>query len=937
VSQLPEYVAIDLETTGIDSKAERITEVGCVRFDTEGPIDRFSTFIDPGIGIPYRIRLLTNIEQDDVQGAPSIASVRDSLEEFLGDRPVVGQNISFDLNFLAAAGITPGGPALDTFELGTLVLPTLPNHSLRSMAAHFGIEFPVQHRALPDAEAAMQVFLALRKHAAGLPPDVLAELGRLAEIAKWPLGRLFEELADEAGGWGAERALRPAWLIPPSRPEALARRDEVLHVPPRLVDAALSPDRAATAIPDFEERREQAIMAKAVARTLSEGDNLVVEAGTGVGKSIAYLLPAATFALRNDARVVVSTDTISLQEQLLQNDVPIVQRMLAAAGVDGDLRATQLKGRRNYVCLKRWSSLRRSGHLSPEEARLLARLLIWLPQTQTGDRSELNLGQTEDRAWGRVSADEENCLGTNCPFVLDGTCFLLRSRQRAEEAHLVVVNHALLLSDVAADGRVIPGYQELIVDEAHNLEDEATRILGFQAGQSEFDAALDRVQTPATEGSLAIVAALRMAVRVSPDPGRLALRLDPLVADVESDAVRCRLDTAGLFEAVSSFMRLQLGALDRNRVSENRLLLTKAVRSQPDWFQVEVAWGTLADSLAKLGTGLGQLVDRLSDLETGDLVEVDELHTMAARAGLEIQDLRRHAADILDRHRPGLIAWLDASKNLDKVEMASAPLEVNETLAERLFTRKRSVVLTGATLSTEGSCDYLRGRLGLEEASELILGSPFDFERSTQMLVPTDLPEPSQPNYQKGIERAVIDLVRASQGRALVLLTSNSAVKATRNGIRHELEESKILVLGQGIDGSPRQLLQTLMSNPRTVILGSASFWEGVDITGEALSLLLMARLPFPVPTEPVYAARAELFDDPFSEYALPQAVLRFRQGFGRLIRRKTDRGVFAVLDRRITTREYGQAFFGSVPRMHVVQEPLAALPARVERWLAPR
>jgi DNA polymerase-3 subunit epsilon/ATP-dependent DNA helicase DinG len=245
------------------------------------------------------------------------------------------------------------------------------------------------------------------------------------------------------------------------------------------------------------------------------------------------------------------------------------------------------------------------------------------------------------------------------------------------------------------------------------------------------------------------------------------------------------------------------------------------------------------------------------------------------------------------------------------------------------------VVLTSATLSTEGHLQYLRQRVGLEESRELLLGSPFDYASSTLVLVPQGMPDPGAPGYQAALESVVLDLCRASQGRALVLFTSYAALRATHAAVRAPLEEEGILVLGHGIDGSPKQLLQTLRENPRTVLLGTASFWEGVDVVGEALSLLVVARLPFTVPTEPVFVARSGLYDEPFAQYAVPQAVLRFKQGFGRLIRRKTDRGVVAVLDRRVKSKRYGAGFLRSLPPCTVREEPIRNLPGAVAGWLS--
>ncbi len=924
-----EYVAIDLETTGLDVESDRVTEVGCVRFDERGPIERFSSLVNPGKEIPYRIRVLTGIEQRDVEGAPIFGEITQRLRKFIGDRPVVGQNISFDVNFLAAEGLRLASPAYDTFEMASLLVPALPEYSLRHIASHLGIAFPVQHRALPDAEAAMQVFLALRRRAAELDIGILAELARLAPAAKYSFAPLLEELSAAAGP-AEVIEISPAWLIPPVRSEPLRARDQTLGVRPAEIEQALTlPARRPDAFPGFEDRREQLLMAKAVGSALSAGEHLVVEAGTGTGKSLAYLVPAALFALRNGSRVVVSTDTISLQEQLLAQEIPATRTLLAGSGVTNELRATQLKGRQNYLCLRRWSALRRSATLAPEEARLLARLLVWLPRTETGDRAELNLTPAEEAVWNRISADTESCLATGSPFVQDGTCFMLRARQRAEDAHVVVVNHALLLSDVARGGRSIPSYHEIIIDEAHNLEDEATQQFGFRADAADLTALLDRIGSRATEGVLSLAGTARFAVDRLSRADRLRSRLSPEIDELEILVATCRVQAAQLFEAIVGFVRLQ-----EPGERETRLLLTRSVRAQPDWIQVELAWESLAVSLDRLSE-LIEAIGALIEEEGGGEPAVDELGSMAVSAKAAVDLLRQGLHGVLDRHIEAVIAWVDASRGPQQLAIASAPLEVNGLLQARLFDEKRAVVLTGATLSAHGSCDYLQSRVGTGGAKELILGSPFEYERSTLVGLPTDIPEPEQAGYQAAIERAVIELTRASGGRALVLVTSHSALRATRAGIREALERDGILVLGQGVDGSARQLLQALKTNSRTVLLGAASFWEGVDVTGEALSLLLMTRLPFPVPTDPIFASRAELFEDPFSEFSVPQAVLRFKQGFGRLIRRKTDRGAFVVLDRRIQTRSYGEAFLGALPRTAVVRESASSIAERVGRWLS--
>jgi len=429
----PTYIALDIETTGLDPEADEVTEVAAVKFDETRVLDTFHTLLNPHQPMPYRIERLTGISQESLRDAPSFTAVASDLASFLGDLPLVGQNIAFDISFLERRGVPPAGPAYDTYDLARLLLPQLPDYSLRRLAQHLGVKFPVRHRALADAEAARQVFLALRERLAERPPAILAELERLAALAGWGLRRLFRELLEEGRGErplpGSARTLDESavGVIPRPRDGArpLSSVEDRQPVDPEEVEALLE---GLTSLPNFERRPEQAAMARAVAEALSPGAHLIVEAGTGVGKSLAYLLPAACFALRNRTRVVISTNTISLQEQLQGQDVPILRRALEAwspgEGRPAELRVAQLKGRRNYLCLLRWAALRHSQALSPAEAKLLARLLLWLPATETGDRALLNLGHTFAHALEAWAGYSDRLLHGEAVAI--GMCLALR-------------------------------------------------------------------------------------------------------------------------------------------------------------------------------------------------------------------------------------------------------------------------------------------------------------------------------------------------------------------------------------------------------------------------------------------------------------------------------------------------------------------------------
>jgi predicted DnaQ family exonuclease/DinG family helicase len=939
-----EYVALDLEMTGVDLETDDIIEVGAVRFTADGPRARFSTLVNPGRPLPRRIAALTGIRTEELAAAPPFTEVAERLVRFVGDAPVVGQHVDWDLAFLKKHGLVAAGPVFDTAQIAELLLPGRPDYSLRSLARLLDVEFPVQHRALPDAEAAMAVFLRLLERARRVDPLVLDEIVRLTANTSWPLRHFFRAVTAGAPRRGEGRrrhdlegmpldvAPSPADLPPPLTANQRLRSVTPVEVAAVFEAAGRDPER----FPGFERRPEQVTMAEAVAETLSGQGTLVVEAGTGTGKSLAYLVPAACFALRNNARVVVSTNTIALQEQITNKDVPQLYRLLEAGAPDDirprvpELRVAQIKGRRNYLCLQRLASLRRAGAQNEVEARFLARILLWLQVTESGDRAELSLSPEEEPLWNRVCAQDSACFAGPSYYVRNGTCLLLRARRRAEGAHIVVANHALLLSDLAAGGHALPSYERLIVDEAHNLEDEATTQFGFQAGQGHLLEYLDGLWLRTAGRESGLVADLHAALRLVPETDP-AYRLHAAAEVVAAAVQRARAHVPELFARVGEFVA-QHG--DNGGEYDHRLLLTEAKRVQPQWAQVELAWENTRLALLAVEDALVRLNLALGDAEGANILDHDALLSGVAAAVQQGLRLREGLDEIIERHDGDRIAWITINRLTGAVSFSSAPLHVGEVLNDYLFGRKASTVLTSATLSTGGSFKYIKERLGVPEARELMLGSPFDYKRAALVLVPNDMPEPTERDYQRAVEHAVVELCTASRGRALVLFTSHSALRATHAAVKRPLERAGIRVLGQNIEGTAAEILAQLRANPQTVLLGTASFWEGVDVVGEALSLLVIAKLPFSVPTDPVFSARASLLDDPFNEYAVPQAGLRFKQGFGRLIRHRDDRGVMVVLDRRLRSKRYGRVFLNSLPPCTVSEAPLHQLPPLVARWL---
>ena len=938
------WVALDLETTGLDSKKDKVIEIGAVKFIGDRVLDTLQTFVNPKRRLSAFIREYTGITQRDVSGAPSFQEAAARLTEFVGASPVVGHNVGFDLGFLEAGGVMLPNARCDTYDLAFVLLPSAGAYNLGSLAKALGVPSGRAHRADADAAMVHGVFRKLEDMAWELDAGTISAMRRLAGASSWVLEYFLRSVEADKLRAGLTGAATTATGISGVDTEALTarlRRERSLRpdgplepVDPDHVEALLrrgSP--VAMALPGFEEREEQIEMARAVADAINGADpdagqsaRLIVEAGTGVGKSLAYLLPAALYAMSNKKRVVVSTNTINLQEQLIRKDLPALAGALEDAGEteSGELKFTQLKGRANYICVKRFEHLRSSGYVNVPEARVLSKALVWLQGTGTGDRSEINLGRRDAvAAWDRISAQG----ALSCPDPR-GPCFLRAARERAAACHIVVVNHALLLSDVTAGGTLIPPYDVLIVDEAHHLEDEATRRLGFEVGQSTLS---DRLQAMAGERGVLRETALAVAASGAGEMRRGTVESASSQIAVLLPATRERI--ARLFAAVYDVLfsdtenRRQWGPQTEARI-------TSGTRAQPGWSEVETRWHHADAALQTVADGTRGLHAELEPLRDAGVPNYDGLLAELANELQYVNDVRRMLKEAVPHPEDDVVYWCTLNRRDGGMVLHAAPLSVGELLESELYSRNETVVFTSATLSSGGSFKHVLERTGFEGAEEVLLGSPFDYKTAAAVYLPDDMPEPNSEGYAEAVGLAVTQAVEAAGGRTMALFTSHAALQATASAVRTQLRSRGIDLYAQGIDGTPNGILRRFLENPKSLLLGTASFWEGVDLAGESLQVLVLARLPFNVPTEPVFAARSELFERPFIEYALPQAVLRLRQGFGRLIRTKNDRGAVVILDSRVVARGYGRQFLDSLPPMTRERCKVDEIGGKVGGWL---
>lgn len=921
-----ELVAIDLETTGLDHRSDAIIEVGAVRFAEGRVLAEYSTFVSPGIPIPEYITRLTGIRTQDVAGAPKIEAVLPEIEAFVAGAPVVAHNISMDMAFLQGRHrILKNAIRLDTYELAAILMPTAARYNLGSLSSALNVPQGQAHRALDDARMTSYLYWELWNKALYQPRGLLEEIITLSQDLDWEARRFFSAALADCKNNDLIPVSR-AFALPPLSSPILQPVDDPQPVDSGAVAAVFNAGGSLEdSLETYEERPQQLLMANTVADAFSEHKHIMVEAGTGTGKSMAYLVPSVLWAKANNRPVVISTYTINLQEQLMTKDIPAVRKALKLP-----FDAVLLKGRGNYLCPRRLETLRRRRPTSIGELRTLAKILVWLTETETADRGEISLrGPGEFAVWHRLSAEDEHCTQHRCRTAMEGTCPFYKARKAAESAHLIIANHALLVADAASGGRVLPEYTHAVIDEAHHLEEAITSGMTFLINLDTFS---NRLSDLGGLQSGLLGELLSSFKPIASD--KESLRLEVFVQTVEEATRAMKGYVERFFSALQAFIKDSHNPRGAEYTTFFRI--TPQHRQRASFDEVGSHWVTLREYLEVLSGKLDQLNTWLAKFEErGVLLQSDFMFSVETAARY-FDEVRANLQAMIKQPDAGMIYWLElgqAGNDLPSIHIA--PLNVGTLTDEHLWSKKQSVVLTSATLRSGEGVDFLCERLRLENTEVLDVGTPFDYRESTLLYLAHDIPEPNdRVGYQRAVERGIIELAAALDGRVLVLFTSYSQLRQTAQAVAPRLALGGITVYDQS-DGSSRQaLVDGFTSSEKAVLMGTRSFWEGVDIPGPSLSALVITRLPFTVPTDPIFSARSELYANPFEEYAVPDAVLRFRQGFGRLIRRATDRGVVTIFDSRITNKGYGATFLESLPECTVHYGPLDGLAQAARQWL---
>lgn len=891
--QIPEsmvfdFVALDVETTGLDSKTDRVIEVGAVRFSNGQPVAEYATLINPQQVLNPYITQLTGIAGEDLTDSPLFKDIASTLMDFIGELPLCGHQIDFDINFLneefkrcGMAKLTV--PDLDTALLSRMIVPEVMRFNLKHVTRSLGIDLHQAHRALADAKASGFLACELIKRLSSVQAPTRSVMARFAagslvkSLLFQSLGRSGQTVANIIGIHEKE----PKKLSPAETPATLDI-DSVRDI--------FSPHGSLSAIlGTYDERPSQTRMAQCVADAYNTSSYLVAEAGTGTGKSLAYLIPSALFALKNNARILISTHTRNLQDQLTHKDLPVVQQV-----VGDNLRYSILKGRTNYLCIRRYHRLL-SGNLidlSYRERMGMLPLIRWAQETKTGDIEEQNQFNIKwySRIWRMICADAHLCDGKRCKEY--SSCFLQHARQRALGSHIVVINHALFFSEICSESSFLGGAGSVVFDEAHHLESSGHKHLRVEVDTNRFMQFLDGL-THFDKDIKSKTSELQSPEIVAKEYKALCKRTRSAVTDFLDD--------------VQSWLSTQNRTTDEFHLPYDHTAFCR-----------QGSFAALLSAFSDVQDFLYMLDQSLDTKDNDDPASLrPQLRLLRDRTSQLKADLDYAAGAQTEDH----VFWIEGNFRKGWIKLCGVPLNIGTILSELWQKNNNACIFTSATLSIAHSMDYFKHKVGLDGSNETktrceFFESPFLPMQSLRASVAGG-PDADAPDYPAYIAKVIERLMVAEGKNILVLFTANAMLEAVYTHCKSSAGLAQSVVLAQGISGNRQVVLEDFKASQNAVLLGADSFWEGIDVPGQACEIVIIPRLPFQVPTHPLTQALASSVEkecgESFFSFTVPEAIIKFRQGTGRLIRSAQDRGVLLVLDHRIVSKNYGKRFRASL------------------------
>ena len=883
MEKIPAFVAVDLETTGLEFEKDEIIEVALVRFENGAPVENVDYLVRPSSAKlrPF-IESLTGISNEDIAGAEEFAGIAGKVSAFIGDMPLVAHNAAFDSRFLKSAmekvGIPLDNPVWDSLTLSRIAYQDVPNHRLDTLTQVLNIERSRAHRALPDADACGKLFVMAYEKICALDPWLVGALTRIAANTDWE--KLFGtapegELAEPALALRAGDA--PAGAVVASKA-------------PRVDTFFKEGGLLSKTVENFKARPNQQEFASCVERNLYKGGICVLEAPTGSGKSLAYLVAAANKAVSGE-RVVLSTATHALQEQLIGHDIPQIAPLY-----DGKLKACVLKGRDNYLCVRKLMEILNapSTLLSAEERDSFMALLPWAVTTGKGDIGECNsFSCARNRVlWSKLASTAASCLGEKCKY--HAVCPALRAKREAVASNLLLVNHSLFLADLALDFALLPAYEHVVFDEAHRLPELSNQSFGRHVSFFRFRNVAKTLVPP--KGV----------------PGGLLAEIEKRIP-AENDAAHaeCTQLAADIGEAEKALHRffMKIGKkLSKQKVGKGELIYRNGIAADFEadpknvLDQFELA-KSRANSLAEMLAGVAGLDGLLRDFSG------------------RMEELSRFASDfefLVKAGREGWVFYMEEPFNPHTIKIHAVPLRSGDIWKEKFYPWVKSATFTSATLAVQGDLSYYAGRMGMSELETKrpflkAFGEVFASDERRTVQVARYLPKPSTPEFGDALNDTLVQVLPDVEENTMVLFTSISAMMKAQAALAPVFAAKGKLLLCQHVDGALDGLIAMFRKSRGACLLGCQSLWEGVDFPGDALKLLVVTKLPFPNPSDPLVAGiSADLKakgENVFKSYYIPEAYMELRQGLGRLLRTENDSGKVLILDNRVVTEAYGKTF----------------------------
>lgn len=921
---LPDFVALDVETTGLEENAA-IIEIGLAFFHNGKVVDTWQTLIKPPVSIPLNITLLTGIDNDMVADAPAWDDVAPLFLDKIQGKMLAAHNHAFDrekIEYHLKEKLPNAW--IDSHDLAKLFLPDLTSYKLTALAAHLEIANNDHHRALNDAVVCGLVAKAISERAARLDPftlDEMADVLKREETLFTGPNAALEGIIRNLSTHSAQHTAEMFFADPAPETEPFTGQPLLsFHEAEQFFfdDGLLSQHKT-----DFEYRHPQVELLAHIKEAFEKKMHGIFEAGTGTGKTFAYLVPSLLWAFETDDRVIVSTNTINLQEQIFKQDLPFLSRALGYP-----FSATIMKGRSNYLCKRRFEQqCQNSEKASWNEKLFLAGLLNWQQRDDSGDREHLNLNKLEMQFWQNVCCTADTCVNNRCKYFRE--CFFFRNRRQCENSRLIIVNHSLLLQDMRLDGGLLPEHHKVVIDEAHHLESEAIRQF-----TDTVDMEMIRKRIAGIIRSKGLLQRLEQQALGCPD-----LVLD--LADIQALIHRLQEDGEQLSDTIQAIVKEATEIPELANTGELRL--TAKLREQAWWLTLKQRLDQFNDAFAHYHGVLSRLLHRVEmAAELEDVVR----ELSFSRDFLSEQQvwLARFSSGIDSQ----LVYWANSQKAGwgQNLLLYTAYIDIMPILQEKLFDRRDSVILTSATLAVSKDLSFTAENFLMEEGSYLsyITPSPFDYQTQSCIAVPTDHPDYSKVSdmtFTKNIINDLKELIPAVQGDMLVLFTSYAMLNRVYFALKSDPALAEYTILGHGQDGSRTSIIETMQDQTKTVVLGANSFWEGVDVKGSHLRTVVITKLPFAPPTMPIESAKSELLQaqgkNAFAHNSLPNAILRFRQGCGRLIRSGSDWGSVVILDNRVLTKNYGKQFINSLPVQPLIKDDMTGICQRLSNWTETR